>query len=479
MSDHIVIVDDEAGLREIMKMTLVQHGFHVWTFGTAKAALDFLQHNLVDAFIIDIRLPDLNGIDLIRRIREHDPYVPVIVITAYASMETALEALRLHAVDYLVKPFDLQHLVHRTRRALHEYRLWKENVYLRQRLRDFEMPQELVFESPQMRALLQIVERIAPTPLAVLITGESGVGKEVIAQLIHEWSQRPGPFVSINCAAVPPTLLETELFGHVKGAFTGAIAHKKGLFEIAHRGTLFLDEIAELPLEMQPKLLRVLEEQKVRPIGATHAIDVDVRVIAATNRDLTERVAQGLFREDLFYRLNVFHIPIPPLRERPEDILPLAEMFLRKYRRQIPNHVRAIAPETRELLRRYTWPGNVRQLENTILRALLVEMHEELHPHALPPEVLNGVEPAHCASIIAEVKFPIDLDRYIEEVRKGLIVRALRTTGGSRKKAAELLQLPLRSLKYYMQKYGLSARQFRMQQSGETVERDAKRRAEH
>ncbi|MCS7313357.1 MAG: sigma-54 dependent transcriptional regulator, partial [Acidobacteria bacterium] len=437
-------------------------GYQVWVFGTGTEAIEFLKQNIVDLFIIDIRLPDMDGITLLRAIRENDPYLPVIVITAYASLDTALEALRMHARDYLIKPFDLNELVLRVRRCLEEYQLWRENRFLRQQVRQLQMPSELVFESPVMKSVLDLVHRIAMTPHTVLITGESGVGKEVIARLIHETSHRTGPFVSINCAAVPATLLETELFGHVKGAFTGAVAHKKGLFEVANGGTLLLDEIGELPLEVQPKLLRAIEHRTIRPIGATHEVEVDVRLIAATNQDLQARVQSGQFREDLFYRLHVFHVRVPPLRERREDILPLAEMFLRKHGRLVQHPIRRLAPETQRVFLEYPWPGNVRELENTIVRAVLMETHDELHPHALPPEILHkAVGIAIPASLPDTLPEGLDLDAYVEQVRRRFIEQALRRTRGSRKRAAEILQIPLRSLKYYMRKYGLSARQFR------------------
>jgi two-component system response regulator PilR (NtrC family) len=321
------------------------------------------------------------------------------------------------------------------------------------------MPSELVFESPAMKSILELIQRVARTPHTVLITGESGVGKEVVARLIHEASHRTGPFVSINCAAVPATLLETELFGHVKGAFTGAVTHKKGLFEVANGGTLLLDEVGELPMEVQPKLLRAIEHRTIRPIGATHEVEVDVRLIAATNQDLQARVQSGQFREDLFYRLHVFHVRIPPLRERREDILPLAEMFLRKHSRLVPHPIHRLAPETQKVFLDYPWPGNVRELENTIVRAILMESHDELHPHALPPEILQKA----VATVATPETLPegLDLDTYVEQVRRRFIEQALRRTRGSRKRAAELLRIPVRSLKYYMRKYGLSARQFR------------------
>jgi len=462
MKPHIVVVDDEVGIREVMRMTLVREGYQTWAFSTGTEAIDFLKQNLVDLCIVDIRLPDMDGITLLRAIRENDPYLPVIVITAYASLDTALEALRMHARDYLIKPFDLNELVLRVRRCLEEYQLWRENWFLRQQVRQLQMPSELVFESPAMKSILELIQRIARTPHTVLITGESGVGKEVVARLIHEASHRTGPFVSINCAAVPATLLETELFGHVKGAFTGAVTHKKGLFEVANGGTLLLDEVGELPMEVQPKLLRAIEHRTIRPIGATHEVEVDVRLIAATNQDLQARVQSGQFREDLFYRLHVFHVRVPPLRERREDILPLAEMFLRKHSRLVPHPIHRLAPETQRVFLEYPWPGNVRELENTIVRAILMESHDELHPHALPPEILQKAVGA-VATVATPETLPdgLDLDTYVEQVRRRFIEQALRRTRGSRKRAAELLRIPVRSLKYYMRKYGLSARQFR------------------
>ena len=465
MKGHIVFVDDETGLREVVRLALQDEGYRVWAFGTAKEALEHARNHIQDLWLIDLQLPDMNGLEIIRSIREQDPYVPIIIVTAFASLDTALEAVRMHINDYLTKPFELSVLLNRVQRALEEYRLWQENVLLRQQLRRLQMPAEVVVKSPAMRHIMEQIERIAPTTHTVIVTGESGVGKEVIARLIHDHSpRRSASFISINCAAVPHELLETELFGHVKGAFTGAVAHKKGLFETAHEGTLFLDEIGDMPPEMQAKLLRVLEQRVIRPIGSTQEIEVDVRLIAATNQDLQAKVKQGTFREDLYYRLHVFHIHIPPLRERPEDLLPLARYFLTKHARTMNRPVRDLAEETVTLLQQYPWPGNVRELENALVRAVLMENHELLHPHALPPEIVRrsvGAPHQPWRLWTEEIPRDFDLDAYIEQVRRMFIERALHRARGSRRQAADMLGIPLRSLKYYMHKYGLSARAFR------------------
>lgn len=465
MKSYIVLVDDEVNLREVVRIALESEGYKVWAFGTAREALQHARNTLNDLWLIDLQLPDINGLEIIRSIREQDPYIPIIILTAYASLDTALEAVRMHINDYLTKPFELDVLLDRVKRALEDYKLWQENILLRQQLRQLQMPAEIIIESAAMRQIMEQIERIAPTSHTVIITGESGVGKEIMARLIHEHSpRRNSPFISINCAAVPHELLETELFGHVKGAFTGAIAHKKGLFEAAHEGTLFLDEIGDMPTEMQAKLLRVLENCVIRPIGATHEVEVNVRLIAATNQNLSEKVQQGRFREDLYYRLHVFHIPIPPLRERPEDILPLARFFLNKHARALQRPIQGLPPETADILFRYPWPGNVRELENAIVRSVLMENHEWLHPHALPPEIVRKAagSPLQPWRILGEdLPKDFNLDQYIENIRKVFIERALFKTEGSRKKTAEFLGIPLRSLKYYMQKYGLSARSFR------------------
>ena len=464
MKGHVIVVDDEISLREVVKLALEEEGYRVFTFGNAREALQFSKKNLLDLWLVDLRLPDMHGLEIIREIRDQDPYVPIIIVTAYASLDTALEALRMHINDYLTKPFELDMLLDRVRRAMEDYKLLQENLLLRQQLRKLQMPTEIIFESAAMRQILDQLERIAPTPHTVLITGESGVGKEVVARLIHDHSpRRNAPFISINCAAVPSELLETELFGHVKGAFTGAVAHKKGLFEAAHGGTLFLDEIGDMPHEMQAKLLRVLENRVIRPIGSTQEIEVNVRLIAATNQSLSEKVKQGAFREDLYYRLHVFHIHIPPLRERPDDIIPLARFFLTRHARELNRVVKSLSPEAASILLRYPWPGNVRELENAIVRAVLMEKHEALHPHALPPEIVGAGSPATEDQLINLEMIPdhFMLDEYIESVRRRIIRQALYQARGSRKKASELLGIPMRSLKYYMQKYGLHARDFR------------------
>ncbi len=458
MTSRIVLIDDEPNLREVARIALSRAGFHIHAFGTGRDALEFIKKNHFDLCLVDLRLPDMSGIDVIQVIREQDPYVPIIIITAYASLETALEALRMHTTDYMIKPFEIDQLIYRVRRAIDEYHLFQENILLKRQLSRYEKSDDIILESDAMKRILKQVKQIAQTNHNVLITGESGVGKEVIARLIHRFSPRKNkPFVWINCAALPSQLLETELFGHVKGAFTGAISHKKGLFETAHGGTILLDEIGDMPYEMQAKLLRVLEDRKIRPIGATESIDIDVRVLAATNQNLEEKVEKGLFRQDLYYRLYVFRVHIPPLRERVEDIVPLAYCFLRKHCKELNKFIRDIAPETKRLLQSYSWPGNVRELENVIVRAILMEDHDMLHPHALLPEVLKA------SPIIISEHLPLfhdfpenfNLDTYIEELRAQLIERALQKTDGSRKKAAEILGIPLRSLKYYIGKYNL------------------------
>jgi two-component system response regulator PilR (NtrC family) len=402
----------------------------------------------------------MSGVEVLRHIKETDPSVPVIMVTAYASAETAVEALRLGAYDYLTKPFKLEELKANIRNALEKVRLKRENETLKRELKKTQGLDSMLGGSPAMLELFEHIKSVAATNSTVLITGESGTGKELAAKAIHMRSLRAAePFVSINCGAVPETLLESELFGHLKGSFTGATTNHKGLFEVAHRGTILLDEIAEMSPTMQVKFLRVLQERKIRRIGSTEEIEVDVRILAATNKDLERGVQEKTFREDLYYRLNVIPIHMPPLRERREDIPLLAAHFLAKSCGSTKKNVTKISEEAMELLSVYDWPGNVRELENVIERAVALETAGVILPERLPEKIREFGEaaPAAAATSSSEV-FPdegVDFSEKVASLERELLTGAMEKAGGVQTKAARLLNMNLRSFRYLLQKYGL------------------------
>ncbi len=381
---HVLIVDDERHVRESLSNWFVEDGYEVTTAGSAREALQVLATRDVDVVVTDIRMPGMDGLELQHRIREVRPDVAVILITAYASVATAVQALKEGAWDYLVKPFDPEDLSRVVARACEKLRLQEENAALRQRIAA-SVPEFVAGESPAMQRVLELVDAVAPTDATVLIRGESGTGKELIARLIHARSSRAfGPLVAVNCGALPEGVLESELFGHEKGAFTGAAGRRKGKLELADGGTLFLDEIGEISPKVQVELLRALEEHRITRVGGTREVPVDFRVICATNRDLEEAVRAGTFREDLYYRINVFRIDLPPLRERREDILPIAEHFVEKFARAMGRKVSGFSPGARELLLSHDWPGNVRELANAVERALVVCREGEIRREHLP-----------------------------------------------------------------------------------------------
>jgi two-component system response regulator PilR (NtrC family) len=402
-------------------------------------------------------MPDGSGFDILKRSKELSPGTPVIMITAYTSTKTAIEALKAGAYDYISKPFDVDELKHVVDRALERKRLSEENLSLKERI---ERPgfSAVVGASRKMRALFDLVERIGRTTSTVLITGESGTGKELIAKAIHQASPRAAKsFVSINCGAMPENLLESELFGHERGAFTGAVKEKKGLFQEAEGGTIFLDEIGETSLTMQVKLLRALQERVIRRVGGNAEEPIDVRIICATNKDLAKKVADATFREDLYYRINVIPVPIPPLRERRDDIPYLVRHFLRKVSREQGVPEKKISTEAMRLLDGYAWPGNVRELENLIERAVALEPTEVITTASLPDVFLHpaGVPPASSLDGFDLPSDGLDLEAYLEWLGKRLMQQALERTGGVQIRAAELLHMSERSFRYYAKKYGI------------------------
>ena len=455
---RVLVVDDERSMRELLSIVLRRDGYDVLIAEDGAAGLELLKRERVDILITDIRMPQMNGVDLLREAKRIAPDIVSIVMTAFATTETAVEALRLGAADYVTKSKDTAaELRVRVGRELERRRLQQENVLLKRALHSSHQFSNIIGTSSVMVALFQLIETIAATNSTVLITGESGTGKELIARAIHVNSpRRERPFVAVNCGALSETLLDSELFGHMRGSFTGADSNKKGLIEVAEKGTIFLDEIGEMSPVVQVKLLRVLQERKFRRLGGTEEIDADIRILAATNRDLTKMVAEGSFREDLFYRINVIPMRVPALRERQEDIPLLAEHFVSRFAEQMHKPVSGISGAAMALLTHYAWPGNIRELENAMERAVALERTPTILPDSLPEQLSHRV--AEVATPPPPEAFPVagfDLERHVQEIEREYIAEALRRAGGVKVKAAELLGMSFRSFRYYTKKYNL------------------------
>ncbi len=452
-SARILVVDDERSMREFLEILLRKEGYDVTTAGDVDGALVALDSDDFDLVISDIQMPGKSGLDLLRSIRGAQGDALVVMITAFATTETAIAAMKEGAYDYLTKPFKVDEIKLVVQKALEKKLLTSENARLRFELRSERQQRPLVGNSPRMQQVYEMVARIAPTKTNVLIAGESGTGKELVARAIHAESDRTAaPFVALNCAAIPENLLESELFGHVKGAFTGAVGNKAGLFEMADGGTLFLDEVGELTLPLQVKLLRVLQEKTIRRVGGTSDRRVDVRILAATNRRLEDEVAAGRFREDLYYRLNVIQLELPPLRERMEDLPLLVHHFVEKYGRELSKVVRGVSEEAMACLRAHAWPGNVRELENGIERAVALSRGEWIEAEALPPSVRQQAEERPGARL---PQGNIDLDNLVADYERGLLLGALKRSGGVKKRAAQSLGISFRSFRYRLEKLGL------------------------
>ncbi len=465
MSERILVVDDELSLREMLSILLKRAGYEVTEAGGTEAAVAALEKGSWDLVLTDLSMPGGGGIAVLDKAKDVSADTQVILMTAYATTESAVEAMKKGAFDYLLKPFKNEELLIVIRNALEKKALARENVLLKKALGDRYSFANLIGSAPQMLAIYGLIDRIKDTNTTVLVTGESGTGKEMVAKAIHFGSVRRGnPFVTVNCGAIPETLMESELFGHRKGAFTGATANKLGLFQVAHTGTIFLDEIGEVPLSMQVKLLRAIQEKSFKPLGGNEDVKVDVRIIAATNRDLAAEVQAGRFREDLFYRLNVIAIQLPSLAERREDIATLANAFLEKYTKALGKDVRSISAETMDLLVGYHWPGNVRELENVIERAVALETTGSILPESLPPSVLAGRGKAGTAAGQQalsgfEIEVPeegLDLEAVVGEFERRILEKALHRTGGIKKEAAKLLKVSFRSMRYRLAKYGIA-----------------------
>jgi DNA-binding NtrC family response regulator len=446
---RVLVVDDEPLQLELVRGFLVRRGFDVLTAGDGESARELFRASPVDVIVTDQKMPGLSGLELLEAVRAIDPEVAVIVVTAYGTIEDAVAAIRAGATDYLTKPLNLDELLHRLGQARDRQRLVVENRELRQALRERHRVEGIIGESGAMQEVLSLVARVAPSDATVLIRGESGTGKELVAKAIHHASRRrDGPLVRVNCAALPETLLEAELFGHDKGAFTGATTARRGRFEAAQGGTLFLDEIGDVPLHLQVKLLRALQEREIERLGSNRPTPVDVRLIAATHRDLERLAREGRFRDDLYYRINVVTITVPPLRERREDIPLLLEHFLATVARANGKSIRGLTREARDLLLRYDYPGNVRELENLVERAVVLTRDDVLDAADLPLTVR--------AAEGGEGLGPAPLPAAVEGLERRMIGEALAQADGVQTRAAELLGISERVLRYKLRKYGLA-----------------------
>ncbi|MBW8863025.1 MAG: sigma-54-dependent Fis family transcriptional regulator, partial [Acidobacteria bacterium] len=415
---RILVVDDERSMRELLAIVLRREGYEVLLAENGRGAIDMLEREPVDLLISDIKMPDLSGVEVLRAAKRIDQDILGIMITAFASTETAVEAMRLGACDYLSKPFDIDLLKMKVREKIENRQLRQENVLLKRTLGLAHQFANIIGRSPAMLDVFKMIETVARTNSTILLTGESGTGKGLVAQAIHFHSlRRDKPMVSLNCGALPENLLESELFGHMRGAFTGADTNKKGLLEVAERGTVFLDEIGEMSPVLQVKLLRVLQERRFRRVGGLEELQADIRVIAATNQDLSRAIAEGRFREDLYYRINVIPIALPPLRDRREDIQLLAEHFVVKYTEQMDKEITGISHEAMELLVRHDWPGNIRELENVVERAVALEPTPAILPDSLPAPI-RGEMPLRAAAGTAESlpESGFDLEAHVKQI---------------------------------------------------------------
>jgi two-component system response regulator PilR (NtrC family) len=463
---NLLIVDDEQSYRQLLKLVFDGDGHNIRTAMNGREALLMLEEESAEVIISDVKMPDMDGIELLNAVRESLPDVGFVLMTAFATVDTAREAFKLGADDFIQKPFDVEELKVIVKKALEKQALIEENKAFKKAQRQRGSISNIIGHSDKMQAVYQMIETVAEVQSTVLVTGESGTGKELVARAIHDLSPRAErPFISINCGAFTETLLESELFGYVKGSFTGANTNRKGLFEAANHGTIFLDEIGEMSPAMQVKLLRVLQERRVRPVGAHEEIPVDARVIAATNRDLKLMSEEGTFREDLFYRISVIPISLPPLRERKEDITDLVNHFIKKFCGQTGRDL-AISSKAMQFLENYAWHGNVRELEHTIERAVALERNEEIQPERLPEHITNY----NPARIKAEFDLPdngINLTSHLENLEKTYVVEAIKRTGGNQTKAADLLQMPVRSLRHLLDKHNIRTLSAQMRSSGE------------
>jgi DNA-binding NtrC family response regulator len=464
MKPRILIVDDEARMQRLFEINLGSK-YEVLTAGDGEQALEMVKSGEVTLLITDLKMPGKSGMMLLQEVHRIYPDLPIIIMTAYGTVEGAVQAMKEGAVDYILKPIKMEEMELLVEKTLSVRRLQDENVSLRKELQSVYGPASIVGNHPAMQKIIQLISQVAGTKATILIQGESGTGKEIVARAIHYQSDRASkPFVVINCAAIPSNLLESELFGHEKGAFTGAIKTKRGRLELADQGTLFLDEIGEMPKELQVKILRVMEEQKFQRVGGTEDVAVDNRIIAATNKDLKQAVEAGSFRDDLYYRLNVITISIPPLRERKEDIPLLIDYFLKKHRDVFKSRAIGVKGEALKLLTDYPWPGNVRELENTLVRAMILSASEMIQVEDLPDEMRREEAPG-------ALKLPAGREelkqmkkeaqqKAKEEIEKSFIIEALRQGGGNVLRSAERVGMDRRQFQNLIRKYGISRKDF-------------------
>ena len=450
---NILIIDDEPGLRQTVSLILADEGYEVTTASDGEEGLAKALEGQPDIIVCDIRMPRLTGLEFLDKYKEANGTAMVIVMTAYGGMEMAIQAMKRGAYDYIPKPFSPDQLVLTLKKAEERESLRREVSRLREEVSIERRYRQIVAKAPAMTKALEVAAKVAKHPSPVMITGESGTGKELVARLIHDESDRArGAFIPVNCGAIPENLLESELFGYVKGAFTGADREKPGLFEVASGGTLLLDEIGDMPAALQVKLLRVLQESEIRRLGDTRTRSVDVRIVASTNKDLEEEVRIGAFRRDLFYRIAVVPIHLPPLRQRRDEIPLLTHYFIEQYNKKLKMDVKGIDPEAMRLLLEYSWPGNVRELENTIERAMVLAESPKLYPDDLP---------AHVSSPVAALDSPdlpddeLSVKKHSSVLERRLIKQALERTGGNKTRAADLLELSSRALLYKIREYGL------------------------
>jgi len=452
---RILVVDDEAGMRDLLRILLEKEGYEVLTAGDGATGLALAMNRAPNLVISDIKMPGLDGVGLLAGLREHGFTTPVIMITAYADSESAIQAMKQGAFDYLTKPFKMDEIKLVIRRALAEAAARHESEAPAPLPAAEPALRGIIGRSPRMVELYKLISRVALVDSSLLITGESGTGKELVARTIHYNSPRAEkPFVAINCGAIPEELLESELFGHVKGSFTGAIAHKAGLVEVARGGTLFLDEVAEMSPNLQVKLLRFLQDHMFRRVGGTEDLEADIRTLAATNKDPAQLIRMGTFREDLYYRLNVIAVEMPPLRDRREDIPLLATNFLSLFAARAGRHAMRIAPEAMEALQAHAWPGNVRELENVMERAVALATTDEVHLETLPPSIFHTAATSHPQKWEVPPE-GLNLEQVIADIEQALLRDALEKAGGVQTRAAQLLGINFRSFRYRARKYGL------------------------
>jgi two-component system, NtrC family, response regulator PilR len=447
---RILIVEDEKSMREVLKILLEEEGYDTTSAADGLQAIEKIQQDIFDLVITDIKMPRADGFEVLRKVREISPSSIVIMITAFGTTESTIEAMKLGAYDYIHKPFKIDEIRLIINKAFEKKRMSEELTLLREKVQTTYRLENIIGKSPKMQELFRLISRVAQSNTTILITGESGCGKELVAAALHNLSMRKSKnFVTVNCATFPEGLLESELFGHVKGAFTGAVYNKEGLFEIANGGTIFLDEIAEMPLSLQSKLLRVLENGTFRRVGGISDITVDVRVISATNKDLSGAIASGGFREDLFYRLKVVPLQVPSLRDRVEDIPLLLDHFLARF----SGGAKKFSADALRLLVKYPWRGNVRELENMVERVVLLTDREMIMPEDLPEEVVTSLQPEKALPDIGDDG--VDLEKIVEEIEKNYLFQALAKAHGIKTDAAKLLNLSFRSFRHRLYKYGI------------------------